>query len=39
MNKYEFLDYLEFCENDRNAEDELFYLNTKTELYNIITYI
>lgn len=34
MNKYEFLDYLEFCENDRNAEDELFYLNTKTELYD-----
>lgn len=29
--KYEFLDYLETLENCRNAEDELFYLNTKTE--------
>lgn len=30
--KYRFLDYLEILENCKNAEDELFYLNTKTEL-------
>lgn len=32
--KYRFLDYLEILENCRNAEDELFYLNTGTELYD-----
>lgn len=32
--KYGFLDYLELLENCRNSEDELFYLNTKTELYD-----
>lgn len=32
--KHDFLDYLEILENCRNAEDELFYLNTGTELYD-----
>ena len=31
-NRYGFLDYLDTLENCKNAEDELFYLDTKTEL-------
>ncbi|WP_086282744.1 hypothetical protein [Campylobacter devanensis] len=30
--KHSFLDYLDILENFKDAEDELFYLDTKTEL-------